>query len=71
MAQYFQGLENLDRKHGMLVITPSSSWFCVFYQIAFKNEIILKKVFKNLFLALGKNIRFSEKRQKVLNFDNA
>ena len=30
-----------------------------------------KKVFKNLFLELGRKMWFSEKRQKLLNFDNA
>ena len=42
-----------------------------FYQIVIKWEHFEKKVFKNLFSLLAKNVWFSEKRQKVLNFHNA
>ena len=47
------------------------SWFHPFLSNRLRMRAFWKKVFKNLFSELGRKMWFSEKRQKLLNFDNA
>ena len=47
------------------------SWFHPFLSNCLRMRAFWKKVFKNLFLELGRKMWFSEKRQKLLYFDKA
>ena len=47
------------------------SWFHPFLSNCLLMRAFWKKVFKNLFLELGRKMWFSEKRQKLLYFDKA
>ena len=60
----FSGYENL----GFVAIC---SWFHPFLSNCLRMRAFWKKVFKNLFLELGRKMWFSEKRQKLLYFDKA
>ena len=68
-AQYFWELLSAYENLGYLWLFPVG--FKNFHQIVFKWEQFEKKVFKNLFSARCEKFSFSEKCQKVLDFDNA
>ena len=56
-------------KYGIFVAI--CSWFHPFLSNCLLMRAFWKKVFKNLFLELGRKMWFSEKRQKLLYFDKA
>ena len=56
-------------KSGIFVVI--CSWFHPFLSNRLRMRAFWKKFFKNLFSELGRKMRFSEKPQKLLNFDNA
>ena len=56
-------------KYGIFVAI--CSWFHPFLSNCLLMRAFWKKVFKNLFLELGRKMWFAKKSKKLLNFDNA